>query len=94
MTVSDVMLYGQIYAWAKTQAYHEMPVRCVPCGCGAEEDQLCIFRNGRGKVPHADRRVALMKWKKANLEEYEAYQQELIAHWVGVGVAIAEMKRG
>ncbi len=86
MTVSEIMLYGKVYQWATQQAYHEMPVRCVPCGCGADVDEFCMFRMGRGRVPHADRRIALGRWKKENPDEYESFKQELVEHYIRLAV--------
>lgn len=89
MNVDDVMLYGKVYDWARSKAYHEAPVRLVPCGCGADIDEQCLFRSGRGTVPHADRRVALKRWLFRNEEhqaEYEELKQELIRYYVALAI--------
>lgn len=95
MTVDDVMLFGKLYQWASTKAYHEIPIRLVACSCGADIDQYCIFRNNRtGTTPHADRRSALSSWIKESQEnkaEYESFKQELIRHYVNI--AIQEIRK-
>ena len=90
MTVADVMLYGKVYQWAVSQMYNEIPVRLVPCGCGADVDEHCMFKQGRGVIPHADRRDAAQRWKRANPEEYETFKLELIEYYVKL--AIKEVK--
>ena len=89
MTVDDVMLYGKVYQWAQSKTYNEIPVRLVRCGCGSDIDQQCLFRNGPGFTPHADRRTALNRWIKQsdeNKSEYEQLKQELIRYYVGLAI--------
>src|SRR5579864_5516655 len=75
MTADDVMLYGKIYQWAVSKMYNEIPCRMVPCGCGADVDQYCIFRHGIGTTPHADRRLALALYVKASDDNRCEYEQ-------------------
>lgn len=94
MTTDDVMLYGKLYQWATSKMYNEIPVRMVACGCGADIDQYCMFRNGRGTTPHADRRTALQRHIKAsdeNRAEYEEMKQDLIRYYVDL--AIQEIRK-
>ena len=90
MTVDDVMLYGKLYQWATSKMYNEIPVRLVACpACDEDIDQYCVFRNGPGTTPHADRRVALQRYIKRNDDnraEYEELKQELIRYYVGIAV--------
>lgn len=89
MTVDQVMLYGKVYQWATSKMYNEIPVRLVECGCGADIDEYCIFRKGRGTTPHADRRVALERFVKSSPEnkaEYEELKHELIRYYVQLAI--------
>ncbi len=89
MTVDDVMLYGKVYQWATSKMYNEIPVRLVRCSCGSDVDQQCIFRSGRFGTPHADRRLALERWRKQSPEnqaEYEELKQDLIRYYVALAI--------
>ena len=84
------MLYGKIYQWAQSQAYHHLPVAMVSCpACGADVDQQCSFNGRRGVVPHADRRTALRRLNKSTSEaqaEYEQFRLDVIEHYVKIAI--------